>query len=66
MRARSDAEFISKLEGGMQELEETGYWLELLEEGGIVYTEKLTGLVQETNELMAMLTASVKTVKNRR
>jgi four helix bundle protein len=31
-RARSDSEFVSKLEGGLQELEETEYWLELLEE----------------------------------
>jgi four helix bundle protein len=29
-RSRSDAEFISKIEGGLQELEETTYWLELL------------------------------------
>ena len=28
-RARSNAEFISKLEGGLQELDETTYWLEL-------------------------------------
>ena len=66
MRARSDAEFISKLEGGLQELEETGYWLELLGESNIVEAEKLSGLCQETDELMAMLTASVKTVKQRR
>ena len=65
IRARSDAEFISKLEGGLQELEETGYWLELLTESGIVKIEKLAELLQETDELMAMLTASVKTVKNR-
>jgi four helix bundle protein len=30
--AKSNADFISKIEGGMQELEETVYWLELLEE----------------------------------
>jgi four helix bundle protein len=30
MRARSPAEFVSKIEGGLQELEETSYWLELL------------------------------------
>ncbi len=29
-RSRSNAEFISKIEGGLQELEETIYWLELL------------------------------------
>lgn len=66
MRARSDAEFISKLEGGLQELEETGYWLELLGESGIGEPEKLAGLRQETGELNAMLTASVKTVKSRK
>jgi four helix bundle protein len=33
-RARSDAEFISKMEGALQELEETVYWLELLKESG--------------------------------
>ena len=29
-RAKSDADFISKIEGGLQELDETAYWLELL------------------------------------
>ena len=28
-RARSTAEFVSKIEGGLQELEETSYWIEL-------------------------------------
>src|SRR5436309_16087929 len=36
MRARSVAEFISKVEGGLQELEETSYWLELLVEREII------------------------------
>ena len=31
-RAKSDADLISKVEGGLQELEETIYWLELLSE----------------------------------
>jgi four helix bundle protein len=33
-RSKSDADFISKIEGGLQELEETAYWLELLEGAG--------------------------------
>jgi four helix bundle protein len=41
-RAKSNADFISKIEGGMQELEETLYWLELLEETGIVRKTKST------------------------
>jgi four helix bundle protein len=43
-RARSDAEFVSKIEGGLQELDETGYWLELLAESGIVPGERLAAL----------------------
>ena len=33
-RAKSNADFISKIEGSLQELEETEYWLELLGESG--------------------------------
>jgi four helix bundle protein len=50
-RARSVAEFISKVEVGLQELEETTYWLELLIESGIVNEAKLAALLQEANEL---------------
>jgi four helix bundle protein len=66
LRARSTAEFISKLGGGLQELEETGYWLELLVDSNIVKEYKINPLLTETNELIAMFTASVKTAKNRR
>ena len=64
-RSRSNAEMISKTEGALQELEETTYWLELLAESGIVKTERLIGLIKETNELMAILVTSVKTLKSR-
>ena len=40
-RAKSDADFINNIEGALQELEETGYWLELLVESEIVKAEKL-------------------------
>jgi four helix bundle protein len=63
IRARSNAEFISKLEVGMQELEESSYWLELLIEAHIFLPEKLTRLITEADELMAILTTCVKKVK---
>ena len=66
MRARSVAEFISKVEGGLQELEETAYWLELLIESGIVPEGRLGDLLHEANELMAMFVASAKTAKGNR
>jgi len=65
-RARSTAEFISKIEGALQELDETIYWLELLTESGIVPEAKLTNLKNEAEELMKMLVSSAKTAKKHR
>jgi four helix bundle protein len=65
-RAKSDADFISKVEGALQELDETGYWLELLVESSIVKPEKLKPLMDECEELTAMCVVMVKNVKNRR
>src|SRR5215207_10098292 len=62
-RARSNAEFISKIEGGLQELEETSYWLELIADAGILPQPRLTGLCKEAEELTAILVASAKTAK---
>ena len=64
-RSRSNAEFISKIEAGMQELEETVYWLNLLIDSGIVRKAQVSELCDEADELMAIFVASVKTVKNR-
>ncbi|MBI4469413.1 MAG: four helix bundle protein [Acidobacteria bacterium] len=65
-RARSSAEFISKIEGGLQELEETVYWLELLIEARIVKESRLRDLLQEANELTSILVSSAKTAKKRK
>lgn len=62
-RSRSKAEFISKIEGGLQELEETCYWLELLIEANIFPEEKLKPLLVEASELTAILITVVKNVK---
>jgi four helix bundle protein len=62
-RSRSRAEFISKVEVAIQELEESDYWMDLLVECEIVPIKRLQDLKQEVRELLAMLTASVRTVK---
>jgi four helix bundle protein len=59
-RARSDAEFIGKMEGALQELEETAYWLELLEGAEVFPRERLLPLESEVNELTAILVTCVK------
>ena len=43
---------MSKIQGGLQELEETVYWLELLVEAGIVDRSHLCDLFQEAEELI--------------
>jgi four helix bundle protein len=62
-RAKSPADFVNKMEGALQELDETAYWLELLVESGLVKPELLSDLHQETDELIAIFVASVKTTK---
>jgi four helix bundle protein len=64
IRARSSAEFISKVEGGLQELEETAYWLELLVESVVVSHERLSHLLRETDELTAIFVTCAKNAKN--
>jgi four helix bundle protein len=58
-RSRSTAEYISKVQGSLQELEETAYWLELLVESQLIDSVKLQGLLQETSELIAIFTTLV-------
>ncbi len=65
-RARSTAEFISKMETGLQELDETDYWLELLIDSEIVSAERLADLHREADELTAIFVASVKTAKTKK
>ena len=64
-RAKSNADFISKIEGALQELDETTYWLELLADGNIVKASRLESLRQEANELTAILVTIAKRVKAR-
>lgn len=64
--AKSDADFISKVEGSLQELEETSYWLELLEEMQLFNGEKLRPIQQETKELTAIFVSIAKKVKARK
>jgi four helix bundle protein len=62
-RGRSDAEFISKIEGGLQELEEAAYWMELIVESGLLDSGRMGPIMREAEELLASLTACVMKVK---
>jgi four helix bundle protein len=64
-RSRSDAEFISKVEGALQELDETVYWLELLAEGEVINSTRLGDLMEEADQLIAILVTCVRNAKSR-
>jgi four helix bundle protein len=63
-RARSKADFISKVGITIEEADESQYWLEMLEDAGLVSHDKLTPLAKEADELVAILTASAKTARD--
>jgi four helix bundle protein len=62
-RARSKAEFISKLGVVIEEADETVFWLEFLADTGIVQAPKLRELINEVNQLLLIFSASRSTAK---
>jgi four helix bundle protein len=65
-RARSRAEFTSKLGIVLQELEETSYWLELLAKSKTMSVSRLANLRKETDELIAIYVSSINTAKSKK
>jgi len=59
-RARSRAEFISKIGVVEEEADETAFWLELITESGLLKEAKLRPLLIEAGELVAIMAASRK------
>src|ERR1044071_7093089 len=62
-RGRSKAEFISKIGDSLKEIEETEYWLELLVDSGCVTANKMSDLLDETQQLIAIFTTIDKKAK---
>jgi four helix bundle protein len=65
-KARSRADFISKITVVEEEADESQYWLELLADSGILKREQVDSLMREAKELTAIFTASGKTAKRGR
>ena len=62
-KGKSTADFINKITIVEEEADESLYWLELMEEAGLVDPDKLFSLKKEANELTAIFTAIGKTAK---
>ena len=66
-RARSHAEFISKIGVVEEEADETALWLELIIEDKILPEKKIVSLLVEANELVAIMAASyISAARNKR
>ena len=62
-RARSQAEFISKMHVVLEEADESRYWMELLVEAHLIPQQRLEGLMKEADELVAITVASINTAR---
>jgi four helix bundle protein len=65
-RAKSTADFISKMGTAEEEADESLYWMELLVEADIMMEERMSSLMKEADELVAITVASINTAKRRR
>lgn len=62
-RARSKAEFISKLGIVLEETDESAYWLEIIEESGMLSEKQVSLLRKEADELAAILYSAIQSTK---
>jgi len=62
-RAKSTADFISKMGTVEEEADESVYWMELLVEAGIVKADLLESLLKEGDELLAITVSSINTAR---
>jgi four helix bundle protein len=64
-RARSDREFVAKLNIVLEEADESQYWLEIISEMQWINQSELDSLQKEAGELVAVFVSTLKTVNNR-
>jgi four helix bundle protein len=57
-RSRSKAEFIARINVALEEADESAFWLEVLAEGGLASGRRVHELLDEANQLCAILTTS--------
>lgn len=63
--AQSEADFIAKLYISRKEAGETLYWIDLLKESGYIGDDVATSISAECDELLKLLTSSIKTMKSK-
>ncbi|MFN2480055.1 MAG: four helix bundle protein [Pyrinomonadaceae bacterium] len=62
-RAKSPADFIAKMGIVEEEADESIYWIELLVESGVVRESLVADLLDEANQLVAIVVSSIRTAR---
>jgi len=62
-RAKSDADFISKMGTVVEEADESAFWLELMENAGVCTSASVQPLKAEAHELLRIFSTSLNTAK---
>ncbi len=65
-RAKSTADFISKMGTVEEETDESMHWMELLVETGLMKKSRTSDLYQEADEILSMVVASIKTARRKK
>ncbi len=62
-RAKSPADFISKMGTVEEEADESAYWLELLVDSGLTQKARIQDMLHEADQLVAISVASIRTAR---
>ncbi len=65
-RAKSTADFISKMGTVEEEADESMYWMELIVESGLMSEKQISDLYNEADEILSIVISSIKTAKRRK
>ena len=65
-RARSDAEFFSKLSIVVEEADESVFWLEIIKDAEISNTKETSSILNEATEILKIVAKSRKTLKDKK
>jgi len=65
-RAKSKADFISKMGTVEEEADETMYWMELVQDASLLEVTRVSDLYAEADEILAMVVSSIRTAKRSR
>ena len=62
-RAKSNADFINKLRIVEEECDESLFWMELLVDNNFAKLNRMSGLMKEADEILAIVVSSAKTAR---